>query len=89
MTEELMADWLKVVWGRWPGALLGQNGSSFMVTTSKKIKKLVAEMNTDLVTTYIHILVCNSYIIIEISTEIVLCSHPLVATTEFSLDAKT
>ena len=36
MTEELMADRLKVVWGHRPGALLGQRGSSFMVTQVRK-----------------------------------------------------
>ena len=53
MTEELMADWLKVVWGCRPGALLRQRGmlilDAFRGHTSEKIKKLVAEMNTDLV----------------------------------------
>ena len=53
MTEELVADWLKVVWGRRPGALLRKRGmlilDSFRGHITEKIRKQISEMNTDLV----------------------------------------
>ena len=53
MTNDLMVDWLKCVWNKWPGALLKRCGllvlDSFCGHTTDEIKKILyEEMHTDI-----------------------------------------
>lgn len=53
MNSELMQDWLKVVWGRRPGALLKKRGmlvlDAFKGHLTPEVKSTIQDMNTDLV----------------------------------------
>ena len=53
MNEDLVVDWLKVVWGNRPGALTKKRGmlvlEAFRGHLTAKVKRLVATLHTDLV----------------------------------------